>query len=115
MRNPIAMAISVMMQAGLWLAAFISVFPFYWMIVGATNTANDITGGKVSFGVALGDNIAKFFELVDVPRIFFNSFFVAISGTVLTLIVASMAARKSSAEPMSLTATCGEVVVEAMC
>lgn len=79
------------MQAALWLAAFISVFPFYWMIVGATNTANDITGGKISFGSALFDNIAKFFELVDVPRIFFNSFFVAITGTVLTMIVASMA------------------------
>lgn len=79
------------LQAALWLAAFISVFPFYWMIVGATNTANDITGGKISFGSALFDNIAKFFELVDVPRIFFNSFFVAITGTVLTMIVASMA------------------------
>jgi lactose/L-arabinose transport system permease protein len=79
------------MQAALWLAAFISVFPFYWMIVGATNTANDITGGKVSFGSQLFVNIAKFFELVDVPRVFFNSFFVAICGTVATMIVASMA------------------------
>ncbi len=81
----------VAVQMALWLAAFISVFPFYWMIAGATNTANDITGGKVSFGSALFDNIAKFFELVDVPRVFFNSFFVAITGTVLTMIVASMA------------------------
>ena len=39
-------------RRGLWLAAFISVFPFYWMIVGATNTANDITGGKATFGSA---------------------------------------------------------------
>jgi lactose/L-arabinose transport system permease protein len=89
--NLVSLLSRVAVQAALWLAAFISVFPFYWMIVGATNTANDITGGKVSFGSALFDNIAKFFELVDVPRVFFNSFFVAISGTVLTLIVASMA------------------------
>ncbi len=81
----------VAMNGALWLAAFISVFPFYWMIVGATNTALDVTGGKITFGSALGANISKFFELVDVPRVFFNSFFVAIAGTVLTLIVSSLA------------------------
>ncbi len=78
-------------QAVLWLAAFISVFPFYWMIVGATNTANDITGGKATFGNQLFVNIAKFFELVDVPRVFFNSTLVAVLGTLLTLTVCSLA------------------------
>jgi lactose/L-arabinose transport system permease protein len=75
----------------LWLAAFISVFPFYWMIVGSTNTANDITGGKITFGNQFFVNIAKFFELVDVPRVFFNSALVAVVGTGLTLIVCSLA------------------------
>ena len=60
----------LLILAGLWLAAFISVFPFYWMIVGATNTANDVTGGKTTFGANLIPNIAKFFEVVDVPRVF---------------------------------------------
>ena len=82
---------SLLTQALLWLAAIISVFPFYWMIVGATNTANDITGGKFTFGTNLIPNISKFFELVDVPRVFFNSMVVAVGGTVLTLIVASLA------------------------
>lgn len=82
---------SLLTQALLWLAAFISVFPFYWMIAGATNTANDITGGKFTLGTNLIPNITKFFELVDVPRVFFNSLVVAIGGTVLTLIVASLA------------------------
>ncbi len=82
---------SLLTQALLWLAAFISVFPFYWMISGATNTANDITGGKFTLGTNLIPNITKFFELVDVPRVFFNSLIVAIGGTVLTLIVASLA------------------------
>lgn len=81
----------ILVQAALWLAALISVFPFYWMIVGATNTANDITGGKISFGSNLTANVTKFFSSVDAPRVFFNSFFVAIVGTALTLIVASMA------------------------
>ena len=78
-------------QAVLWLAAFVSVFPFYWMVVGATNTANDITGGKATFGDQLFVNIAKFFELVDVPRVFFNSILVAVLGTLLTLTVCSLA------------------------
>ncbi len=79
------------MTAALWLAAFISVFPFYWMVVGATNTALDVTGGKITFGTNLIPNITKFFELVDVPRIFFNSTLVAVAGTILTLIVSSLA------------------------
>lgn len=82
---------SILVQALLWLAAFISVFPFYWMIAGATNTANDITGGKFTPGTNLIPNIVKFLELVDVPRVFFNSFFVAIAGTILTLAVSSLA------------------------
>ena len=91
MKNPISLIISLLAQAGLWLAAFISVFPFYWMVVGSTNTANEITGGKSTFGLHLFENISKFFTLVDAPRIFGNSFFVAITGTVLTLIVTSLA------------------------
>ena len=91
MHNPVALIFSLLAQAGLWLAAFISVFPFYWMVVGATNTANDITGGKVTFGSSLVDNITKFFTLVDAPRVFANSFFIAITGTILTLIVTSLA------------------------
>jgi lactose/L-arabinose transport system permease protein len=82
---------NILAQAGLWLAAFISIFPFLWMITGATNTAVDITGGRFLPGSNLLVNIAKFFELVDAPRVFFNSFFVAITGTVLTLIVSSLA------------------------
>lgn len=82
---------SLLMQTGLWLAGFISVFPFYWMVVGATNTALDITGGKISFGSNLLVNIGKFFALPNIPRIFANSFFVAILGTLLTLTVTSLA------------------------
>lgn len=89
--NPIALLSRYLVQAALWLAAFISVFPFYWMIVGATNTANDITAGKFTFGTNLIPNTLKFFELVDVPRVFFNSSFVAIVGTLLTLAVSSLA------------------------
>lgn len=73
------------------LAAFVSVFPFFWMIVSSTNTAADIITGKASFGDALWTNIVNFFTQVDVPRIFWNSAFLAIVGTVLTLAISSLA------------------------
>ncbi len=91
MTGSLARLTSFVTQAALWFAAFLSVFPFYWMVVGATNTANDITGGKATFGANLIPNITKFFTLVDAPRIFANSFFLAITGTVLTLVVTSLA------------------------
>ncbi len=37
-------------------AAFLSIFPFIWMIIGATNTATDITKGKLTFGSELINN-----------------------------------------------------------
>lgn len=72
-------------------AAFVSVFPFFWMIVSSTNTAADIITGKATFGDALWTNIVNFFTQVDAPRIFWNSTFIAVAGTVLTLAVSSLA------------------------
>lgn len=91
MRTPLSLAGNILMQVALWPAAFISVFPFYWMIVGATNTAVEITSGKATFGSHLFENAAKFFSTIDAPRIFGNSFLVAIVGTILTLAVTSLA------------------------
>jgi len=75
----------------LTVAAFVSIFPFLWMIVSATNTAADINTGKATFGDALWTNTVAFFTQVDAPRIFWNSAFLAITGTVLTLAVSSLA------------------------
>jgi lactose/L-arabinose transport system permease protein len=80
-----------LLYLGLSIAAFISIFPFYWMVVGATNTSPDIAHGKATFGGHLFANIAAFFATVDVPRMFWNSAFIALVGTALTLIVSSLA------------------------
>ncbi|RYE09866.1 MAG: carbohydrate ABC transporter permease [Hyphomicrobiales bacterium] len=77
--------------AGLILASFISVFPFFWMVVGATNTSAELLKGKTSPGGALWTNIANFWAFADMPRILFNSFFIAAVGTLLTLLVSSLA------------------------
>lgn len=73
------------------LSAFISVFPFYWMVVGATNRSADIVTGKASFGTYLATNIASLFAIVDLPRVFLNSALIATIGSLLTLFVSSLA------------------------
>lgn len=75
----------------LLVAAFVSVFPFYWLVVGTTNTSADIIRGKTTFGDNLLVNVQAFFDQVAVGRIFFNSAVLGIVGTALTLIVSSMA------------------------
>jgi lactose/L-arabinose transport system permease protein len=80
-----------LVYALLSIAAFVSVFPFYWMLVGATNKSADIVVGKATFGDNLIANAMTFFATVDVPRIFWNSAFIAVVGTILTLTISSLA------------------------
>ena len=79
-----------LLYIALSIAAFISIFPFYWMVVGSTNTSPDIAHGKASPGTYLFQNIAAFFATVDVPRMFWNSALLALVGVALTLIVSSL-------------------------
>jgi lactose/L-arabinose transport system permease protein len=80
-----------LLYLALSIAAFVSIFPFYWMVVGSTNTSPEIAHGKVTPGSYLFGNIAAFFATVDVPRMFWNSAFIALVGSALTLIVSSLA------------------------
>lgn len=72
-------------------AAFVSIFPFYWMIVGATNRSADIIKGKSTFGSALLDNLNSLFSQVDIVQVTWNSTLLALAGTALTLLVSSLA------------------------
>jgi len=71
--------------------SFLSIFPFIWMMISATNSSIEIIGGKVSLGDAFMTNVTNFFTLVDVPLVFWNSFKVAILATLLTIVVSSLA------------------------
>jgi lactose/L-arabinose transport system permease protein len=73
------------------LAAFLSIFPFYWMAIGATNASPDIVTGRMSAGGNLFANFQNLLTQVHLLRIFGNSFFIAIVSTVLTLAVSSLA------------------------
>lgn len=73
------------------IVSFFSLFPFAWMIIGATNTSKDVTMGKMTFGTALFSNISKLGSQIDLPLVFWNTSLVTIFGTFLTLLVASLA------------------------
>ncbi|QRY66139.1 carbohydrate ABC transporter permease (plasmid) [Ensifer sp. PDNC004] len=73
------------------LMAFLSIFPFVWMLLGATNSSIDIIKGRMMPGSALATNIATFFTQVNAPLVFWNSAKIAILATVLTLAVSSLA------------------------
>ncbi len=91
MSNPLALIGRTATYLVLSLAAFVSVFPFFWMVIGSTNTNADLIRGKSTPGDALWRNIEVFFSSADMPRVFFNSIFIAGVGTVLTLLVSSLA------------------------
>lgn len=82
----------IFIYAFLIITFILSVFPFYWMIAGMTNTAVDVIKGKMTFGNQFLVNIKTLFATYNVTRIFLNS--VKVSGlTVIgTLIISSMAA-----------------------
>ncbi len=81
----------IMIYTLLSIAAFVSVFPFLWLIVGATNISPDILSGKATPGHALFDNIVKLTQQVDLVQLFYNSTKIAVIATALTLVVASLA------------------------
>ncbi len=91
MSNPLALIGRAATYLLLSLAAFISIFPFFWMLVGTTNTSADIIRGKATPGVAMWDNIVKFINSFDMVRVLFNSFLIAGLGTALTLLICSLA------------------------
>lgn len=74
--------------------AFISVFPFVWMILGMTNTPIDITSGKIKLGSNIVINFSNLFSTAggyNFAQAIFNSAVIAIVTTVLALLFSSMA------------------------
>jgi lactose/L-arabinose transport system permease protein len=89
--SPSRVASNVVQYAFLGFAAFLSVFPFLWMVVGATNTSSDIIRGRLSFGANFTTNVTNFLTQVNLALVLWNSIKVAILSTVLTIIVSSLA------------------------
>ncbi|MFD2117604.1 carbohydrate ABC transporter permease [Paenibacillus yanchengensis] len=73
------------------IAAIISIFPFFWMIVSMTNRSVDVTMGKLLPGKYLMENLDKAFNSVDLVPALLNSAKISLTTTILALIVASLA------------------------
>ena len=73
------------------LASFLSAFPLYYMISGATNTSIDIVRGKLIPGTHLLENYRTLIETQNLGLAMFNSFRNAIVITVMSLLVCSIA------------------------
>ncbi|MFI7014558.1 carbohydrate ABC transporter permease [Streptomyces sp. NPDC050164] len=76
------------------LAVLISVFPFVWTIVMATNTTQDIykSPPKLTFGSQLLENVRHVLDTIDFFGSMLNTLVVATVTTVLVLFVDSLAA-----------------------
>ena len=73
------------------LASFLSAFPLYYMISGATNASIDIVRGKLIPGTHLLENYRTLIETQNLGLAMFNSFRNAIVKTVISLLVCSIA------------------------
>ncbi|SMF12907.1 lactose/L-arabinose transport system permease protein [Paenibacillus barengoltzii] len=79
------------MYAFLAVAAFVSIFPFLWIIVSSTNPSVDVTRGKLLPGSHFGANLRNLLDSVDILNALKNSLAVSVSTTLLALLIASLA------------------------
>ena len=73
------------------IVAFISIFPFFWMIVSATNKSVDVTRGTLLPGSALIANFNKLLDEWNLIQAMGNSAIISIVSTILALLIGSMA------------------------
>lgn len=73
-------------------AAFVSIFPFFWMIVSSTNASVDVTRGKLTFGSEFMNNLNNLLSNDSgFMQSLGNSAVIAVITTVLALLVSSIA------------------------
>lgn len=73
------------------IVSILSIFPFVWMIIGATNSATDVMQGKLTLGSELTNNFKTLVGMVNLPLVLWNSAKIAIISTLLLLLVCSLA------------------------
>lgn len=73
------------------LMSIVFAFPFYFMIISATNASVDVTKGSLLPGKYLIENINNLFSQTDMINALKNSAIVAISQTFLALLISSIA------------------------
>jgi cellobiose transport system permease protein len=84
----------ILTYGALIVGALITVFPYYWLTVMASNTTSDIYASppKLFFGDQLFHNIGQVFSKIDFFGSLMNTLIVAVVSTVLVLFFDSLAA-----------------------
>ena len=80
-----------LMYAVLTVVVIISVFPFFWMLVGSTNVSADVTKGVMTFGGALKVNWQSLSDNNSILRVFFNTVKVTVLSTAVSVLICAMA------------------------
>jgi lactose/L-arabinose transport system permease protein len=84
--------LDIFVAALLALGAFLSVFPFFWMLIGTTLDSNDVVRGIIVPGNQFAVNLMKATKNYDLPLFFWNSAKIALLTVGLGLAVNAMAA-----------------------
>jgi len=78
-------------HAFLLIASFLSVFPFYWMIVSSTNPTTDVILGRLLPGSHLLENFRALSASGNLYRAFVNSAWYTVVITAVSLLLSSLA------------------------
>lgn len=83
----------VAMYTFLLIGVIISLFPFYWMVIGATKTSGEILSVPPSLlpGNNLSANLTSLNESLQFGRVMWNSVFISFVSTFLSVLIAAMA------------------------
>lgn len=81
----------ISMYVFLAVAAFVSIFPFLWILVSSTNPSVDVTRGKLLPGSHFMTNLRNLLDSVDILNALKNSLIISVSTTLLALLIASLA------------------------
>ena len=73
------------------IASFLSAFPLYYMLCGATNQSIDVVRGRLIPGTYMIENFKTLVDMQNLGLAMFNSFRNAIVITVVTLLICSIA------------------------
>ncbi|MGL6105581.1 carbohydrate ABC transporter permease [Romboutsia sp.] len=73
------------------IVSLISIFPFYWMVISATNNRKDIIVGKLTPGSEFMNNLNGLLDMSNIGQAFINTTKLTLITMVISIIVASMA------------------------
>lgn len=81
---------NVLQYVILTILSIVSIFPFFWMIIAATNKSVDVTKGTLTLGTCFMENLNHLLESdLQYVNAFKNSLFIAVVTTVLAMLVSS--------------------------